>query len=210
MYMANVFTATSVEATTDDDDDDGGDSSRCNGGWSNDNAAMSDNSTGNRESGRAYNAIAVDAVNDIGGSDMDESDDIDHHRPNDFDSDNNNTTRHFARRNAHQRTQHQMHNPSIYKQNERRLRRWRRRQCSGYENARITISYRQHSIFFIIFGICCAIKGNWAGFACLSNPCIFGVCIDDLNRFVCYLRSILLFHFSFIVKSDLYIFFGSL
>lgn len=25
--------------------------------------------------------------------------------------------------------------------------------------------------------------GNcWAGYACLSNPCLFGVCIDDLNR----------------------------
>lgn len=26
------------------------------------------------------------------------------------------------------------------------------------------------------------IKSTFAGFACLSNPCIFGVCIDDLNR----------------------------
>lgn len=44
--------------------------------------------------------------------------------------------------------------------------------------------FQHHIVFFIIFGLCCAIKGNWAGFACLSNPCIFGVCIDDLNRFV--------------------------
>lgn len=26
------------------------------------------------------------------------------------------------------------------------------------------------------------IKSAYAGFACLSNPCVFGVCIDDLNR----------------------------
>lgn len=36
----------------------------------------------------------------------------------------------------------------------------------------------------ICFGLCCIIGHTWAGFACLSNPCVFGVCIDDINRWV--------------------------
>lgn len=28
------------------------------------------------------------------------------------------------------------------------------------------------------------IKSAYAGFACLNNPCVFGVCIDDLNRYI--------------------------
>lgn len=43
---------------------------------------------------------------------------------------------------------------------------------------------RRHIVFIIVFVMCCAIRGNSAGFACLSNPCVFGVCIDDLNRLV--------------------------
>lgn len=35
---------------------------------------------------------------------------------------------------------------------------------------------------FISLLVCCTFKISWAGFACLSNPCVFGVCIDDLNR----------------------------
>lgn len=34
----------------------------------------------------------------------------------------------------------------------------------------------------LCIGLCCFIGNSLAGFACLSNPCIFGVCIDDLNR----------------------------
>lgn len=35
---------------------------------------------------------------------------------------------------------------------------------------------------FISLLVCCTFKISLAGFACLSNPCVFGVCIDDLNR----------------------------
>lgn len=35
---------------------------------------------------------------------------------------------------------------------------------------------------WIGIAICCFIGNTFAGFACLSNPCVFGVCIDDLNR----------------------------
>ena len=34
----------------------------------------------------------------------------------------------------------------------------------------------------LCIGLSCVISNTWAGFACLSNPCVFGVCIDDLNR----------------------------
>lgn len=32
------------------------------------------------------------------------------------------------------------------------------------------------SAVFIIF------KSTFAGFACLSNPCFHGICMDDINR----------------------------
>lgn len=34
----------------------------------------------------------------------------------------------------------------------------------------------------LCFSLCCIIGHTLAGYACLSNPCVFGVCIDDLNR----------------------------
>lgn len=38
----------------------------------------------------------------------------------------------------------------------------------------------------IMLGLCVVviflIENCWAGYACLSNPCIFGVCMDDINR----------------------------
>ena len=39
-----------------------------------------------------------------------------------------------------------------------------------------------HLMITIYFGLVHSIEITRAGFACLSNPCVFGVCIDDLNR----------------------------
>lgn len=38
------------------------------------------------------------------------------------------------------------------------------------------------SWIFLLLLVCCTFNMGWAGLACLSNPCVFGVCIDDLNR----------------------------
>lgn len=53
------------------------------------------------------------------------------------------------------------------------------RRFRGFTNK---LQLKRHIILFITLVLCCIIRGNWAGFACLSNPCVFGVCIDDLNR----------------------------
>lgn len=49
-----------------------------------------------------------------------------------------------------------------------------------------TSRYCSLNIDKLILGFCIAviflIENCWAGYACLSNPCIFGVCIDDINR----------------------------
>ena len=44
------------------------------------------------------------------------------------------------------------------------------------------LNYGRHAFVFLVIGLCCSISGCVAGYACLSNPCVFGVCIDDLNR----------------------------
>lgn len=45
---------------------------------------------------------------------------------------------------------------------------------------------KNNNIDKIMLGLCVVviflIENCWAGYACLSNPCIFGVCMDDINR----------------------------
>lgn len=46
-------------------------------------------------------------------------------------------------------------------------------------------SIRIHTnLFLLLFGMASVslLNHTEAGFACLSNPCVYGVCIDDLNR----------------------------
>lgn len=47
-------------------------------------------------------------------------------------------------------------------------------------------SIKCNDIDKIMLGLCVVviflIENCWAGYACLSNPCIFGVCMDDINR----------------------------
>lgn len=47
-------------------------------------------------------------------------------------------------------------------------------------------SIKCNNIDKIMLGLCVVviflIENCWAGYACLSNPCIFGVCMDDINR----------------------------
>jgi hypothetical protein len=47
---------------------------------------------------------------------------------------------------------------------------------------KLSVSYKV--LLTILFGFIFFNENNYcsAGFACLSNPCVFGVCIDDLNR----------------------------
>lgn len=62
--------------------------------------------------------------------------------------------------------------------------------CQHRRQRQPITSYRQCYRFTkhnkLILGLCIVvvflIENCWAGFACLSNPCIFGVCLDDINR----------------------------
>lgn len=70
---------------------------------------------------------------------------------------------------------------NVYRQRQRQQQNQRqsewpyRRQC-----------YRFNKHNKLMLGLCIVvvflIENCWAGFACLSNPCIFGVCLDDINR----------------------------
>lgn len=43
------------------------------------------------------------------------------------------------------------------------------------------------SSWIVIFTLCLPFCGVLCGFACLSNPCVHGVCLDDLNTtYSCY------------------------
>lgn len=47
----------------------------------------------------------------------------------------------------------------------------------------LTFSKSNNLSFPILIGLfACFVGTAFGGFACLSNPCLFGVCIDDLNR----------------------------
>lgn len=55
-----------------------------------------------------------------------------------------------------------------------------------YFNKNKSSRIKSNNIDKIMLGLCVVviflIENCWAGYACLSNPCIFGVCMDDINR----------------------------
>lgn len=76
--------------------------------------------------------------------------------------------------------------PKMKKKNPKQLRKDEDRGGGGGWTTTTTkftfnLNYCKFSLGFCV-ALICLIENCFAGYACLSNPCIFGVCIDDINR----------------------------